>query len=56
MRKKPIILGSLGAIALAAGAYGATQLSEVLPVAEKHLRDILEHADLKPREIERASA
>ena len=33
MRKKPIILGSLGAIALAAGAYGATQLSEVLPVA-----------------------
>jgi lipoyl(octanoyl) transferase len=31
-------------------------IGEVLPVAEKHLRDILEHADLKPREIERASA
>ncbi|MFG2333714.1 lipoyl(octanoyl) transferase LipB [Streptomyces sp. NPDC048604] len=28
-------------------------IEEVLPVVEKHLRDVLEHADLKPREIER---
>ncbi|RBL84162.1 lipoate-protein ligase B, partial [Streptomyces cavourensis] len=27
----------------------------VLPVAEKHLRDILENADLAPRVIERAA-
>ena len=32
MRKKPIILGSLTALALAAGAYGASRLTEALPV------------------------
>ncbi len=31
-------------------------IEEVLPVVEKHLRDILENADLKPRVIEKASA
>ncbi|GGY12663.1 octanoyltransferase [Streptomyces tanashiensis] len=31
-------------------------IEEVLPVVEKHLRDVLENADLKPREVERASA
>jgi lipoyl(octanoyl) transferase len=31
-------------------------IAEVLPVAEKHLRDVLENADLRPREVERASA
>ncbi|MER5222721.1 lipoyl(octanoyl) transferase LipB [Streptomyces flaveus] len=31
-------------------------IAEVLPVAEKHLRDVLENADLKPREIEKATA
>ncbi|MFD3958213.1 MULTISPECIES: lipoyl(octanoyl) transferase LipB [Streptomyces] len=30
-------------------------IEEVLPVAEKHLRDILENADLAPRVIERAA-
>jgi len=33
MRKQPIILASLTAIALATGAYGTTELSEILPVA-----------------------
>ncbi|MEV6551923.1 lipoyl(octanoyl) transferase LipB [Streptomyces sp. NPDC051597] len=31
-------------------------IADVLPVAEKHLREILENADLAPREIERATA
>ncbi|MGW5775200.1 lipoyl(octanoyl) transferase LipB [Streptomyces sp. NPDC003863] len=31
-------------------------IEEVLPVVERHLRDVLENADLKPREIERESA
>ncbi|SPF01024.1 lipoyl(octanoyl) transferase LipB [Streptomyces sp. MA5143a] len=31
-------------------------IAEVLPVAEKHLREVLENADLRPRVVERASA
>ncbi|MFJ3764765.1 lipoyl(octanoyl) transferase LipB [Streptomyces sp. NPDC090082] len=31
-------------------------VEEVLPVVERHLRDVLEHAEPKPREIERADA
>ncbi|MFK8910491.1 lipoyl(octanoyl) transferase LipB [Streptomyces sp. YS-3] len=31
-------------------------IADVLPVAEKHLKEILEHAELAPREIERATA
>ncbi|CAL9583707.1 lipoyl(octanoyl) transferase LipB [Streptomyces sp. Tu 3180] len=31
-------------------------VDEVLPVVERHLRDVLENAELKPREIERATA
>ncbi|WP_426363522.1 lipoyl(octanoyl) transferase LipB [Streptomyces sp. E-08] len=31
-------------------------IEEVLPVVERHLRDVLENAELKPREVERASA
>ncbi|WP_371652336.1 MULTISPECIES: lipoyl(octanoyl) transferase LipB [unclassified Streptomyces] len=31
-------------------------IADVLPVVEKHLKDILEHAELAPREIERATA
>ncbi|MFE7602647.1 lipoyl(octanoyl) transferase LipB [Streptomyces sp. NPDC057494] len=31
-------------------------IEEVLPVVEGHLRDVLENAELKPREVERASA
>ena len=31
-------------------------IDEVLPVAERHLRDVLENADLKPRAIEKSPA
>ncbi|MFE0107247.1 lipoyl(octanoyl) transferase LipB [Streptomyces sp. NPDC059009] len=31
-------------------------IEEVLPVAEKHVRAVLEHADLKPRTVEKATA
>jgi lipoyl(octanoyl) transferase len=31
-------------------------IEEVLPVVERHLRDVLQNADLRPREIERATA
>ncbi len=31
-------------------------IEEVLPVVERHLKDILEHAEPAPREVERASA
>ncbi|OAR25491.1 lipoate-protein ligase B [Streptomyces sp. ERV7] len=31
-------------------------IADVLPVVEKHLKDILEHAELAPREIERVTA
>lgn len=31
-------------------------IAEVLPVVEGHLRDVLEHAELKPREVEHAGA
>ena len=31
-------------------------IAEVLPVVERHLKDVLENAELLPREIERASA
>jgi lipoyl(octanoyl) transferase len=30
-------------------------IDEVLPVAERHLKDVLENAELKPREIEKAT-
>ncbi|MET9893774.1 lipoyl(octanoyl) transferase LipB [Streptomyces sp. NPDC006465] len=44
-------------VASLAGELGRdVTIAEVLPVAEKHLRDILEHADLKPRIVERAPA
>jgi lipoyl(octanoyl) transferase len=31
-------------------------IAEVLPVVERHLRDVLENADLKPRVIEKTPA
>lgn len=31
-------------------------IGDVLPIAEKHLRDVLENAQLLPRVVERASA
>ncbi|WP_371580833.1 lipoyl(octanoyl) transferase LipB [Streptomyces sp. NBC_01314] len=44
-------------VASLAGELGRdVTIAEVLPVAERHLRDVLESAELKPREVERASA
>ncbi|MER6162804.1 lipoyl(octanoyl) transferase LipB [Streptomyces sp. NPDC001868] len=44
-------------VASLAGELGRdVSIAEVLPVAERHLREVLENADLKPREVERASA
>lgn len=31
-------------------------IAEVLPVIERHLKDVLEHAELKPRETEPAAS
>jgi lipoyl(octanoyl) transferase len=31
-------------------------IGDVLPVAERHLEDVLAHADLKPRVVERTPA
>ncbi|MDX3636338.1 lipoyl(octanoyl) transferase LipB [Streptomyces europaeiscabiei] len=43
-------------VASLAGELGRDiEIAEVLPVAERHLRDVLEDAELKPREVERAS-
>ncbi|MDX3689233.1 lipoyl(octanoyl) transferase LipB [Streptomyces europaeiscabiei] len=43
-------------VASLAGELGRDiNITEVLPVAERHLREVLEDADLKPREVERAS-
>ncbi|MBD9727991.1 lipoyl(octanoyl) transferase LipB [Streptomyces caniscabiei] len=44
-------------VASLAGELGRDiTIAEVLPVAERHLRDVLENADLQPRVVERASA
>ncbi|MFB7242729.1 lipoate-protein ligase B [Streptomyces populi] len=44
-------------VASLAGELGRdVTIAEVLPVAEKHLRDVLANADLKPRVVERAPA
>jgi lipoyl(octanoyl) transferase len=44
-------------VASLAGELGRdVTIEEVLPVVERHLRDVLQNADLRPREIERATA
>ncbi len=44
-------------VASLAGELGRdVTVEEVLPVVEKHLREILENADLRPRAVETASA
>lgn len=45
-----------GVASLAAELGRDVTIGEVLPVVERHLKDVLEHADLKPREIEKATA
>ncbi|MFG2309608.1 lipoyl(octanoyl) transferase LipB [Streptomyces sp. NPDC048566] len=44
-------------VASLAGELGRdVTIAEVLPVAERHLRDVLENADLRPRAVERTPA
>ncbi|MFE9925293.1 lipoyl(octanoyl) transferase LipB [Streptomyces sp. NPDC005774] len=52
----PCGIRDAGVTSLAAELSRDITIDEVLPVVERHLRDILEHADPKPREIVRASA
>ncbi|MFE7815805.1 lipoyl(octanoyl) transferase LipB [Streptomyces sp. NBRC 110035] len=52
----PCGIRDAGVTSLAAELGRDITIDEVLPVVERHLRDILEHADPKPREIVRASA
>ncbi|MCX2922456.1 lipoyl(octanoyl) transferase LipB [Streptomyces sp. NEAU-W12] len=52
----PCGIRDAGVTSLAAELGRDITIEEVLPVVERHLRDILEHADPKPREIVRASA
>ncbi|MFI9241389.1 lipoyl(octanoyl) transferase LipB [Streptomyces sp. NPDC053086] len=52
----PCGIRDAGVASLAAELGRDVTIEEVLPVMEKHLRDVLENADLKPRPIEKASA
>ncbi|MCH0539152.1 lipoyl(octanoyl) transferase LipB [Streptomyces sp. MUM 203J] len=51
----PCGIRDAGVTSLAAELGRDITLGDVLPVAERHLRDVLENADLKPREVERVS-
>ncbi|MEI5524540.1 lipoyl(octanoyl) transferase LipB [Streptomyces brasiliscabiei] len=52
----PCGIRDAGVASLAAELGRDITIAEVLPVAERHLRDVLEHADLRPRAVERATA
>ncbi|MGW1724694.1 lipoyl(octanoyl) transferase LipB [Streptomyces sp. NPDC002306] len=52
----PCGIRDAGVTSLAHELGRALTIADVLPVAERHLRDVLGDADLKPREIERATA
>ncbi|MFD4527161.1 lipoyl(octanoyl) transferase LipB [Streptomyces sp. NPDC058470] len=52
----PCGIRDAGVASLAAELGRDVTIGEVLPVAERHLKDVLENAELLPREIERASA
>ncbi|MER6524489.1 lipoyl(octanoyl) transferase LipB [Streptomyces sp. NPDC001508] len=52
----PCGIRDAGVTSLAAELGRDITVEEVLPTVERHLRDILEHADLKPREVERKPA
>jgi lipoyl(octanoyl) transferase len=52
----PCGIRDAGVASLAAELGRDVTIAEVLPVVERHLKDVLEHADLKPREIEKATA
>lgn len=52
----PCGIRDAGVASLAAELGRDVTIDEVLPVVERHLADVLENADLKPREIEREPA
>jgi lipoyl(octanoyl) transferase len=52
----PCGIRDAGVASLAAELGRDVTIDEVLPVVERHLRDVLENADLKPRLIETATA
>ena len=52
----PCGIRDAGVASLASELGRDVTVEEVVPVAEKHLREVLEHADLRPRPIEKASA
>ncbi|MFJ2826277.1 lipoyl(octanoyl) transferase LipB [Streptomyces sp. NPDC087263] len=52
----PCGIRDAGVASLAAELGRDVTIGEVLPVAERHLKDVLENAEPLPREIERASA
>ncbi|MGC9541060.1 lipoyl(octanoyl) transferase LipB [Streptomyces sp. UG1] len=52
----PCGIRDAGVASLAAELGRDVTIDEVLPVVERHLRDVLENAELKPREIEKTPA
>ena len=52
----PCGIRDAGVTSLANELVGDVTINDVLPVAEKHLRDVLENADLRPREVERVAS
>ncbi|MFF4300522.1 lipoyl(octanoyl) transferase LipB [Streptomyces sp. NPDC001601] len=52
----PCGIRDAGVASLAAELGRDVTIEEVLPVVERHLKDVLENADLKPRVIEKAPA
>ncbi|WP_037623965.1 lipoyl(octanoyl) transferase LipB [Streptomyces aureus] len=52
----PCGIRDAGVASLAAELGRDVTIAEVLPVAERHLRDVLANADLRPRVVERATA
>jgi lipoyl(octanoyl) transferase len=51
----PCGIRDAGVASLASELGRDVTIAEVLPVVERHLREVLEHAELKPRVVERAS-
>ncbi|MEU8761792.1 lipoyl(octanoyl) transferase LipB [Streptomyces sp. NPDC048659] len=52
----PCGIRDAGVASLAAELGRDVTIEEVLPVVERHLREVLEGAELRPREVERAAA
>ncbi|MFF7139873.1 lipoyl(octanoyl) transferase LipB [Streptomyces nodosus] len=52
----PCGIRDAGVTSLASELGREVTIAEVLPVAERHLKDVLENAELKPRVVDRATA